>query len=127
MKTDTITISVNKLGFVLKRDKDVLRWGTICWDYNSYIAFDLEKNEATVCVNDVKTTVKAVSVNPTQFVYSDGTMTLRWRVSDDAVLTLMLLEGNDVKATLVITANAHVGFEMTENLLQCLKKLNRKE
>jgi hypothetical protein len=123
LEAETITLlSANGVDVSLKPPM-----GAVCWDYDSYIAFDIEEKNASVCINGTKRVIEPAFTDPLVFVYRDGDLMVRWRITnkeDAFVLTLLFLEGSDVKGTLVVTATKeHTGFEMTNNLLYYLKKL----
>jgi hypothetical protein len=127
-KTETVLLSLNGLVVSLKKRNGAFHWGEIRWSDESHIAFDTEKNEATVCVDGVKSLAQTVSNNPVAFAYYGGNYAIRWRIynSDGAcVLTLLFEEVEEPVAMLVVTVTGeHAGFEMTNSLLRCLNNLS---
>jgi len=123
MVLETITLlSANGVDFSLKPPL-----GAICWDYESYITFDFEEKNASVCINGAKKVIEPLFVDPLVFVYRDGNLMVKWRIEtkeDDFLFTMLVLEDNIVKGTLVVTTTKeHTGFEMTNDLLKYLQKL----
>jgi len=123
LEAETITLlSANGVDFSLKPPM-----GAIRWDYDSYIVFDFEEKNASVCINGAKKATDPVSVNPLIFVYKDGNLTVKWRIDNSEEvfeLTLLFLENNSiVGAFLVTSTKEHTVFETTNDLLKYLQKL----